>query len=77
MNTLTSVVSVKHRRPFLVPVKKPNDESEENFDVGDAIGGILDGAFGIFHHTVKTAAEVAKNMVSGYAFKESTFTASI
>ena len=45
-------------------MKKPSDgSSEENFDVGDTIEDIFEGAFGILQHTLKTASEVAKNMV--------------
>lgn len=49
------------------PVKKPIDEdedssSEEHFDIGEAFEDILEGAFGVFRHTLKTAGEVAHNL---------------
>jgi hypothetical protein len=38
--------------------------SEEEFDVGEALGGIMDGAFGLLRHSVKTVSEVVHNMVN-------------
>ena len=55
--------------PVLFTVKKPTKEedgssSEEHFDIGEAFEDIVEGAFGIFRQTLKTAGEVAHNLVT-------------
>ena len=44
-------------------MKDSSNEDDDDFDVGDAIGDILEGAFGIFRNTVKTVSHVVRDMV--------------
>ena len=43
------------------------EKNDEDFDLGDAFGDILEGAFGIFRHSVKHVTQAVHNMVSFFA----------
>ena len=42
---------------------KDSSEDEDEFDVGEAIGDILEGAFGIFKDAVKTVRKAVNEIV--------------
>jgi hypothetical protein len=44
-------------------VKDSNEDDGERVDLGDVIGDILEGTFGVFRHTVETVSKVVQNMV--------------
>ncbi len=44
-------------------MKDSNEDDGERVDLGDVIGDILEGTFGVFRHTVETVSKVVQNMV--------------